>query len=116
MKAGVPPSTVLIVGATSEIAIAVARVFAANEAWFFLAGLFPERLAEIADDLRSRGAERVETFEIDLTEFDRHPEMLSAMLALYDRIDYALVAHGIHIDQHECEASVEKTLQVWNVN
>lgn len=47
---------VLIIGATSAIAEAVARRYAARGAALFLVARRSERLAAIADDLRVRGA------------------------------------------------------------
>ncbi len=47
---------VLIIGATSAIAEAVGRRYAARGAALFLVARRSERLAAIADDLRVRGA------------------------------------------------------------
>lgn len=107
---------VLIIGATSAIATEVARCFAQEGARIFLAARSEERMNTIADDLRVRGAVRVETFPIDLTDIDRQQAMLDAAFTAYDRIDYALVAYGTLGDQAAGEKSVETTLKEWNLN
>ena len=56
---------ILIVGATSAIAEATARLFAARGDALFLAGRDSLRLQAIAADLTVRGASRVETAEFD---------------------------------------------------
>ena len=50
------PLRVLILGATSGIAEATARLYAAEGAVILLAGRNATRLAQIADDLKLRGA------------------------------------------------------------
>ena len=52
---------ILIVGATSAIAEAVARLFAARGDLLYLTGRRFEALEAIAADLRVRGAARVQT-------------------------------------------------------
>ena len=54
------PLRVLILGAGSGIAQATARLYAAESAIIGLAGRNAGRLAGIADDLRTRGATRVD--------------------------------------------------------
>lgn len=107
---------VLIVGATSAIAAATARKFAANGDALYLVARHAERLAETADDLRARGATRVETFALDLNEIERHAAMLAAADAALGGLDMALVAYGTLPDQAATEASVEATLREWHTN
>ncbi len=57
---------VVILGALSAIAIATARIYAAEGAALLLAARNDERLKGLAADLRARGAFRVETAALDL--------------------------------------------------
>jgi len=57
---------VVILGALSAIAIAMARLYAAGGGRILLAGRGSERLAALAADLRARGARQVETADLDL--------------------------------------------------
>ncbi|HET9017789.1 MAG TPA: SDR family oxidoreductase [Thermomicrobiaceae bacterium] len=114
--AAAPPRSVLVIGATSAIATATARRFAADGARFMLVARSAEHLAAVGDDLRVRGAAGVETYPLDLTDIDGQAGMLAAAARALGRIDVALVAYGTLGDQHASEVSVETTLREWNTN
>jgi NAD(P)-dependent dehydrogenase (short-subunit alcohol dehydrogenase family) len=61
-----PSNRVIILGALSAIAIATARIYAAEGAAILLAARNEERLRSLAADLRARGAVRVEVAAMDL--------------------------------------------------
>lgn len=107
---------VLIVGATSAIATACARLWAAEGAELFLVGRNPEQLQLIAADLRVRGAARVESHELDLNHFNAHEAMLQACFTQFGVLDVALVAHGTLPDQQACERDVDLALQEFASN
>ncbi len=67
---------ILIIGATSAIAEATARRFAATGARFYLVGRHPERLATIARDLEIRCGQPVAYESLDLDQLDAHPALL----------------------------------------
>lgn len=96
--------TVLIVGATSAIAAACARLWAQEGRTFFLVARDAEKLAATAADLTARGAARAETFVLDVNDAQRHAEMLAAAAQTLGQIDFVLVAHGTLPDQAACEA------------
>ena len=101
---------ILIIGATSAIAEAAARLWEPRGAAFYLVGRNAERLVSIADDLKVRGAARVETQVMDACERSRHEAMLTAADNFLCGIDVALIAHGSLPDQRACELSVDLTL------
>ena len=107
---------ILIAGATSAIAHAAARRFAAEGAALMLAARDPGRLAANAADLRVRGAAKVETFVIDFDDTARQAELLAAAEASFGGLDLVLVAWGLLPDQAACERSVELTLAAWQTN
>lgn len=107
---------VLIVGATSAIAHETAKVFASDGAELFLAGRSQEKLADVQNDLKVRGAKRVETFLLDLSDFERHQEMIQAAIDRLGGLDMVLIAHGTLGDQQLCQQSVEKTLEEFTNN
>lgn len=109
-------ANICIVGATSAIAEATTRHFAARGDHLFLVGRSPDKLAMIADDMRVRGAAQVETFVLDVNDLDRHTEMLDAAEAAFGPLDVVLIAHGTLPDQRECEQSVAKTLEAFQTN
>jgi decaprenylphospho-beta-D-erythro-pentofuranosid-2-ulose 2-reductase len=111
-----PARRVLIVGATSAIAVETARAYAASGAQLFLTGRNPERLAAVADDLRVRGASRVETARLDLNDLSRHPEIVDAAFTAFGGLDVALIAHGTLPDQSRCQDDAADALAALTVN
>jgi decaprenylphospho-beta-D-erythro-pentofuranosid-2-ulose 2-reductase len=107
---------VLIVGATSAIAEAVARLFAAQGDLLYLAGLRAEALEAIATDLRVRGAARVQTEVMDANAIERHAALLDNADAALGGLDTVLVAHGTLSDQAACQQSVALTFQELHTN
>jgi short-subunit dehydrogenase len=107
---------VLIIGAASAIAEAVARQYAADGSRLFLVARDAERLEAIADDLRVRGAEHCHTLAADLTEYERHSEIVAAAVSALPDLDVVLIAHGVLPDQESCQRSVGETLRAIDVN
>jgi decaprenylphospho-beta-D-erythro-pentofuranosid-2-ulose 2-reductase len=107
---------VLIVGATSAIAQAVARMFAERKSSLFLVGRNEMALASIAADLKVRGAQTVGTLTFDTNDFAEHGAMLDRAEQLLGALDVVLIAHGTLSDQQVCEHSVECTLHELNTN
>ena len=107
---------ILIIGATSAIAEATARRWAARGAALFLVGRKAERLEQIAADLRVRGAASVAFHALDACARDAHETMLCAAEQAMGGLDVALIAHGSLPDQKACEASVELTFQEIDTN
>ena len=102
---------VLIIGATSAIAAACARLWADQGAEFFLVARNDEKLEQTAADLIARGAKAVTLHSMDATDYDAHPAMLASCLAALQQIDIALIAHGTLPDQKVCEQDVAVALQ-----
>lgn len=107
---------ILIVGATSAIAEATARRFAARGDALLLAGRSGPRLQAIAQDLLVRGAKQAQTFEFDARSFDRIPALLQAAGAHLGGLDAALIAHGTLSDQIACQRSIELLREQFDVN
>ena len=107
---------ILIVGATSAIAEATARLFAADGDRLCLAGRSAERLAAIAEDLRVRGAAQVDTVPLDANDFARHDFVITRAAEAMGGLDTVLIAHGTLPDQKACQASVAATLDAFTTN
>lgn len=107
---------VLIIGAGSAIAEACARIWAERGASLFLVARNPEQLADIAADLRVRGAQAVETAVLDVNDTAAHAAMLDACGDSLGRIDVALIAHGTLPDQTACEQWPEQMLRELSTN
>lgn len=107
---------ILIIGATSAIAEATARLWATRGDALFLVGRKTAPLDSIADDLRIRGAAAVGCFTMDACDTSAHAAMLEAAEKTLGGLDVALIAHGSLPDQKACEASVELTLKEIDTN
>lgn len=107
---------ILVLGATSAIAQATAKLFAADGAALFLVARNPAKLAVVADDMRTRGASRVETYALDLTDTSGQAAMLDAVTAAFGTLDAALIAYGTLGDQAKSQADADETLREWHTN
>jgi len=106
----------LIIGANSAIATAVARRYAVRKSRIGLIGRSAVALKALADDLRVRGATEVETWVLDANDIARHSECLDAAWRHFDGVDHALIAYGMLPDQNECQASVAAALASFDTN
>ena len=107
---------VLIVGATSAIAHETAKFFARDGAELFLVARNNEKLEDVSNDLKVRGAKRSETFPLDLNDLDRHQEMIQTAIDTFGGLDMVLISHGTLGDQQLCQQSVAKTLEELTTN
>ncbi|HZO21736.1 MAG TPA: SDR family oxidoreductase [Steroidobacteraceae bacterium] len=107
---------VVIVGATSGIAQAVGRCYAARGSRLFLAARNPQRLEAVAADLRARGAGAVDIFIMDAEDAAQIQAMEQSAWAALGKVDVALIAYGSLPDQ--ARAAVDSTYLVreWRVN
>lgn len=107
---------ILIIGATSAIAEAAARIWAAQGHGLYLLGRNEERLATLAADLHIRGATMARYGVLDVNQFDRHAAAIEAAATALDGLDTVLIAHGTLGDQQACERDFAATLCELNTN
>ena len=107
---------ILIIGATSAIAEATARIFAARGDALFLVGRNTAHLQAIADDLKVRGAVRAETATLDATDFPAHLAVLDRAEQELGGVEIALIAHGTLSDQAACQTSVDAMRREFDIN
>src|SRR5271167_1958360 len=110
------PRKILVLGATSGIAEATCRIWAAQGASLFLVARNPEKLAAVAADLKVRGASYVDTAVADLDDTDKHPELLAHAINSLTGMDIAYLAHGILGDQTEAERDFNTAAQIIHTN
>ncbi|MCC6915528.1 MAG: SDR family oxidoreductase [Rhodospirillaceae bacterium] len=106
----------VIFGATSAIAQAVARLYAKKGARFFLVARNDERLAIVAADLRARGAAQVETANADLADLSLHANLVARAQSALGALDRVLVAHGTLTNQRAAETGADVMAQEIGVN
>lgn len=107
---------IVIIGATSAIAEAAARIWSKAGNQLFLVARNQDKLEAIAADLRTKGCQKVETYAMDANDFSQHLPMLNAAEKALHGVDTVLIAHGTLSDQTACQQSVELTLQEINTN
>jgi short-subunit dehydrogenase len=107
---------ILIVAATSAIAIACARQWATQGARFFLVARNGERLQQVAADLSARGAQLAAFHQLDVDCVDQHAEMLDRCHRELGALDIVLVAPGTLPDQAACQADPALAIHEFTTN
>ncbi|WP_085907147.1 SDR family oxidoreductase [Kiloniella majae] len=107
---------VLIIGATSAIAEATARLFAKRGDQLFLFARDQEKLATIANDLKIRGAQDVYTGVYDASIQQDNENNFEEAIKQLGGLDVLFVAHGILPDQKACEVSIDDTVKAFDIN
>ena len=104
MPSDTPPSSaVAIFGATSDIAIAVARRYAETGSSLVLIGRDDTALSGVAADLTARGARQVEVQQADFTQTAGLPALVETIWKRFGRLDIALITYGTLPDQVAAE-------------
>jgi short-subunit dehydrogenase len=106
-------SYILIVGAKSDIAKAVAREYAKNGYDIYLVGREIGELEEFATDLRVRTQRDIRLVTLDILDFDSHQ-------SFYDELEHkplgVITAVGYLGDQDKAQDDMAQTLQIINTN
>ncbi len=110
------PTKILVLGATSSIAMAFSRLLVAPDAHFFLVARDPVKLDSVALDLITGGAGSVVIHPADLDDTQLHVPMLEEAAASLDGIDLALIAHGVLGTQEEAQADYGAASAVLTTN
>lgn len=109
------PTSLLLLGGTSEIGLAIAeRYLAGGPLRVVLAGRASPRLSEAADRLSTRGAS-VETVEFDAREAAVHADAVRKAFSGGD-VDVAVVAFGLLGDQEKAWQDIDVAVELAEVN
>lgn len=104
---------VLILGATSDMAQAIAKKYAAEGWSLSLAALEPELLDPIASDLRIRSKSEVVTLDFDATDFESHGSFYNA---LETKPDAVICVFGYMSDQMEARTDFKEAHRTIDIN
>lgn len=107
---------VLIIGANSGIATAVARVLAKQGCALYLLGRNEEKLQALASDLLIRGAAQVLTNSFEAEKLETHSELLERVRVEFGDFDAALLAHGSLPEQAQCQNDFVDTQAAYTTN
>lgn len=104
---------VLIIGAKSDIAKELARVYAANGYALYLAARNSDELADQVQDLKVRSGQDAQALELDLTDFASHAEFWQQ---LNPKPVGVINVAGFMAEQKDCEQNWNLSLQTINAN
>jgi decaprenylphospho-beta-D-erythro-pentofuranosid-2-ulose 2-reductase len=107
---------IVVLGATSGIALEVERQLARMGLELLLVARSPERLEAVQSDLLARGAKQVLTCVADLANIGFHARIFDFVRRSFPDYDTVLLSYGVMNDQKESEASVDVLLEELNVN
>lgn len=107
---------IVIIGATSGIAERCARLWAAQGADLLLAGRDAQRLIAQAQDLRVRGATRVETTGFEAADLEAPAALVAKAQGLFGSPDLVLIAYGVLPDQLKCQANLAEIRTAIEIN
>jgi decaprenylphospho-beta-D-erythro-pentofuranosid-2-ulose 2-reductase len=107
---------ILIIGATSAIARAYVKIWAKQNASFYLVARNYEKLKQTADDLKILGAENVHVAALDFNAIDQHDDVLGRCFNEMKSVDVALIAHGTLPNQNECQTNIDTAIREFSSN
>jgi decaprenylphospho-beta-D-erythro-pentofuranosid-2-ulose 2-reductase len=102
---------IVILGATSAIALEVQRQLAHQHHDLLLVARSPQRLAELCADLSARGAHQVFTYSADLSSVQQHAGIFDFVRRTFPDFDTVLLAYGSMHDQKDSETSIDILLE-----
>ncbi len=111
------PQTILLLGGTSEIGLAICERYLQNaHARIVLAAMpdDPDRDDAVAQ-MKAAGARSVELIDFEATDTDSHPKMMDQAFANGD-VDVAIVAFGVLGDAEELWQNQRKAVQIAEIN
>ena len=111
------PQTILLLGGTSEIGLAICARYLRNaKARVILACMPGDPLRESAEaQMRDAGASAVEVIDFDAIDTDSHPAVIEKAWGNGD-VDVAIVAFGLLGDAEELWQNQRKAVQIADIN
>ncbi len=116
-NAGSAGRRVLVLGGTSEIALAIVRELqgrAPREV--ALLGRDPDSLARVAEDLTAAGCPQALTFELDARDLDRHEQLIGEAFDKLGGADIVILAVGVLGERGGLPDDTAGALEVLQVN
>ena len=111
------PQSVLLLGGSSEIGLAITRRLVERRAkTVVLAGRDSEALKPAADDLRAAGAQTIDVVAFDALASGGHDAFVDDAFNRHGDFDLVIIAFGILGDQEKAERDTEAALAVLQTN
>ena len=111
------PQTILLLGGTSEIGLAICERYLRNAAARIVLGVVPgDPLRDKAvEQMKAAGAKSVEVIDFDAVDTESHPKVIDAAFAEGD-VDVAIVAFGLLGNAEELWQNQRKAVQIAQIN
>ena len=106
---------ILILGATSTIAVEVQKILANDETTFYLVARNKEELDAVSQDLKTRGAKVVTKIQ-DLADESKHDSLINDIKGTFEAVDVALLAYGVLPNQENCQKDLQALKDAYQVN
>jgi decaprenylphospho-beta-D-erythro-pentofuranosid-2-ulose 2-reductase len=111
------PQTILLLGGTSEIGLAICERYLQNAHARILLAAMPDDPGrdDAVAQMKAAGARSVELIDFEATDTDSHPKMMDHAFAGGD-VDVAIVAFGLLGDAEELWQNQRKAVQIAEIN
>jgi decaprenylphospho-beta-D-erythro-pentofuranosid-2-ulose 2-reductase len=111
------PQTILLLGGTSEIGLAIVREYLKERPLRVILASRRGNLKvqQTADELRALGAFEVKTLSFDAADFDSHPAIIDVAWKIAD-VDLAIVAFGVLGDSEQLWQDQKAAVNAAQVN
>jgi decaprenylphospho-beta-D-erythro-pentofuranosid-2-ulose 2-reductase len=111
------PQTILLLGGTSEIGLAICERYLQNAHARILLAAMPDDPGrdDAVAQMKAAGARSVELIDFEATDADSHPKMIDQAFAGGD-VDVAIVAFGLLGDAEELWQNQRKAVQIAEIN
>lgn len=107
---------ILIIGATSAIAQAAARIYASRRDALFLIGRNESKLSALASELGTQGATVVGTYAFDAQQTGDHASLIAHAFSSLGTIDTAIIAQGELVPEESCRTEWSAAKRCFEVN
>lgn len=107
---------IIIIGATSAMAIEVAKLYATEKANLHLIARDIDKLETIKKDLKVRGANSVNTNAFNANDFASHQDLIEQAFLSLGCVDILLIAHGSLPNQETCQTNAINAIEEINTN
>jgi decaprenylphospho-beta-D-erythro-pentofuranosid-2-ulose 2-reductase len=111
------PQTILLLGGTSEIGLAICERYLQNAHARILLAAMPDDPGrdDAVAQMKAAGARSVELIDFEATDTDSHPKMMDQAFSGGD-VDVAIVAFGLLGDAEELWQNQRKAVQIAEIN
>jgi len=107
---------IVIIGATSAIASAMAKQLADQNHHFFLIARDAQRLQAVAEGVETRSHHPCQTMLFDALDFNQIPHCVSTAVQALEKIDLVIIAHGTLPNQMQCQFDFQKSITEFQIN